>query len=502
MKTLALLTALLALPAVAGAQTPNYIALPNTYVPTDCASTPAGTVVVGRHGGQAFRWTPTTGPVDVGVASGTICVSRDGTVMAGDVGGTAAVWTTAAPTWTTIPNLGGNCSGTVMAVSGISGDGNTIVGLAYMGSCIAVGFRYDRSTGLTSEIGAALLGFTYKAVGVDYDGDTIVGFNQTPAVTRQGAIWTGATTPMSGTLIYIGNNARADAWSTNAAGTIVVGQGGYSSNLAWRWDSGLGVSTLPQPSFNPNICSARDLTDDGSIILGIVGTQLMGPIEPVVWSGGTAARLRDYLASLGTTNLPASIPGNGVAISHDGKVIVGNAVTVGWIVDHPVPGSSFCSNFTLGGDHTTPCPCGNAGLPQRGCAHSFSADGAELAAEGDLPSDTVQLRASGLPATSFTLFMQHDASGDTIFHDGVLCAAGNLVRLRGRNAGGAGQPGPGIALYPNSNFANDTQTLSQRGGVTVGSGALRFYGAWYRNASTTFCPPATANVSNGWMLTW
>ena len=45
-------------------------------------------------------------------------------------------------------------------------------------------------------------------------------------------------------------------------------------------------------------------------------------------------------------------------------------------------------------------------------------------------------------------------------------------------------------------------TLSQRGSVTIGSGAVRRYGAWYRNASTTFCPPATANVSNGWIITW
>jgi hypothetical protein len=28
-------------------------------------------------------------------------------------------------------------------------------------------------------------------------------------------------------------------------------------------------------------------------------------------------------------------------------------------------------------------------------------------------------------------------------------------------------------------------TLSQRGSVTVGSGARRYYAAWYRNASTT-----------------
>jgi len=499
MKALSILTPLIALSALAGAQAPVYIQLPAGYTPTDCARTPTGTIVVGRHGGQAFRWTPASGPVDIGTASGNIRVSRDGNVMAGDVGSTVGIWTTSNPTWTTVPNLGGNCSGTVMTTSGLSGDGNVIVGLAYMGSCIAVGFKYDHALGTTTDIGPALAGFSYRAMGVDFDGDTIVGWNQTPAASRNGAIWTGATPPMTGLLINIGGNARAEAYSSNDAGTIVVGQGGFASPNAWRWDFGVGPTALAHPSWNANNASAQDLTDDGSVIIGTVGTQLSGGVTPAVWDNGTPVQLMDYLVSLGTSGLPGTIPGNATAISHDGKTLVGSG---GWIVDYPVPGNAFCTNSTLGSDHTSACPCGNVGLPERGCAHSFSNDGAQLSAEGDIPSDAVALRAIGLPATSFTLFMQHDAIGDTVFHDGVLCAGGTLVRLRGRNAGGAGQPGPGMALYPNTNFANDTQTLSQRGGVTIGSGAVRYYAAWYRNASTTFCPPATANVSNGWTLTW
>jgi hypothetical protein len=160
-------------------------------------------------------------------------------------------------------------------------------------------------------------------------------------------------------------------------------------------------------------------------------------------------------------------------------------------------GSAFCASDGTFADHTTACPCGNTGATGNGCAHSFSVSGGNLTASGDSASDTVVLEASGLPVTSFTLFLQHDSPGDTVFHDGVLCASGALIRLRGRSASG------GAASFPNSNFANDsTITLSQRGGVTVGSGAQRFYSAWYRNASSTFCPPATANVTNGWQITW
>jgi len=165
-------------------------------------------------------------------------------------------------------------------------------------------------------------------------------------------------------------------------------------------------------------------------------------------------------------------------------------------------GFAICTNATLGGDHTTPCPCGNAGLAGRGCGHSFDAGGAELETKGNTALDDVTLHSRFTPTASFTLFLQHDAAGDQGFHDGVLCAGGNLIRLRGRNAGVPGQPGPGEALYPNPAFAQDTQTLSQRGGVVPGSGVTRYYSAWYRNASTSFCPPATANVTNGWRLAW
>jgi hypothetical protein len=177
----------------------------------------------------------------------------------------------------------------------------------------------------------------------------------------------------------------------------------------------------------------------------------------------------------------------------------------------PFPGNSICTNASLGTDHTTPCPCGNSGLAGNGCAHSFSADGGNLAASGVIADDNVGapgpnpviLTASNLPATAFTLFMQHDAVADVVFHDGVLCAGGTLIRLRGRAAGVSQFQAPGVAIFPNSAFPNDaTLTLSSRGGMVPGNGLTRRYAGWYRNASTSFCPPATANVSNGWEITW
>jgi hypothetical protein len=102
-----------------------------------------------------------------------------------------------------------------------------------------------------------------------------------------------------------------------------------------------------------------------------------------------------------------------------------------------------------------------------------------------------------MPSSSFGLFLQHSDPGDFVFHDGTLCAGGVLIRLRGRNAA------LGASRFPDAGWPQDaTLTLSQRGQVTPGSGTRRYYSVWYRNASTSFCPPATANVSNGWIADW
>jgi hypothetical protein len=190
-------------------------------------------------------------------------------------------------------------------------------------------------------------------------------------------------------------------------------------------------------------------------------------------------------------------PASGTVTLGQYKVVNDVLVTGIDVPSDPSAFASFCSNDTLGVDHTTTCPCGNNGAAGNGCAHSFDAGGANLAATGTAALDDVVLSSSSTPSASFTLFLQHAAIGDTIFHDGVLCAGGTLIRLRGRNAAG------GSATFPDSTFAQDvTLTLAQRGGVTPGSGARRYYSAWYRNASSSFCPPATANVTNGWVVDW
>ena len=250
----------------------------------------------------------------------------------------------------------------------------------------------------------------------------------------------------------------------------------YVSDTRVEWHA----TEVPLADMNPNVVRNPIRTDVlGHMTLLIppsASTQVALPTAPPAAHYG----LVHYLVS--DTSSPSP-----VAFTEDFVQFEVPVVAV-----HP-----FCAGDGLLVDHTTPCPCGNTGAVGNGCGHSFDPNGANLSGTGSTANDDVVLQSQFEPAASFTLFMQHDAADDRVFHDGTLCANGALIRLRGRIAV-AGQ-----AFFPNTNLAQDaTTTLSQRGAVAVGSGATRYYAAWFRNASTTFCPPATANVTNGGVIIW
>ncbi|MFO1011553.1 MAG: CHRD domain-containing protein [Planctomycetota bacterium] len=162
-------------------------------------------------------------------------------------------------------------------------------------------------------------------------------------------------------------------------------------------------------------------------------------------------------------------------------------------IDTATGPTAFCFGDGTLTDHTTPCPCGNVGAAGNGCANSVNANGGNLASTGTPALDDVVLNGSGMPASVSCIYLQGTALDDVVFGDGVRCTGGSLLRLRTRaNVGGA-------SAFPDS---TDTVTLSQRGGVTPGSGVTRYYQTYYRNSAAVFCPPETFNVTNGLVILW
>ncbi|MBK7876501.1 MAG: hypothetical protein IPJ77_12260 [Planctomycetes bacterium] len=171
---------------------------------------------------------------------------------------------------------------------------------------------------------------------------------------------------------------------------------------------------------------------------------------------------------------------------------VDNVVLTG-PVPPPPPGVRFCAGDGADPAVTVDCPCGNFGLAGNGCANSVNANGAALDLGGHVATDDVTLLGTGMPATASCIYLQGTQLELETFGDGVRCLGGTLLRMRTKsNVAGASQ-------FPDS---TDTVTLSQRGGVAVGSGATRYYQTYYRNSAAQFCPPETFNVTNGAVVVW
>jgi hypothetical protein len=155
---------------------------------------------------------------------------------------------------------------------------------------------------------------------------------------------------------------------------------------------------------------------------------------------------------------------------------------------------TFCAGSGLDPMVTTACPCGNFGGPDHGCANSVDSSGGRLDVSGRPVPDGIQLHGTSMPTHAACLYVQGDQSVETglVFGDGVRCIDGTLVRLRLKsNVNGA-------STYPDVG----EPSVSSRGGVTPGSGTLRWYQTFYRNPAAAFCPPATFNMTNGVEILW
>lgn len=155
------------------------------------------------------------------------------------------------------------------------------------------------------------------------------------------------------------------------------------------------------------------------------------------------------------------------------------------------------------GDGTgSPCPCGNSGLPGRGCDNSNPGmGGALLAGSGGalISADTLLLISSGERPTALSLFWQGDAeSAPGVFGDGLGCLGGHLERLYLHNALGGTVRGPQGSDLPVS-------VRSAALGDPITPGTIRVYHVFYRDPDPSFCPaPAgsTINTTNGLRVLW
>jgi autotransporter-associated beta strand protein/probable HAF family extracellular repeat protein len=238
---------------------------------------------------QAFRWTAATGSVTIGAGPGSSAtgVSSDGSVVVGGwngvyPGGSAFRWTAA----TGVVDLGtlgplgspgtpGLVPGYFSYAIGVSADGSVVVG-----SSDNQAFRWTANGGM---VGLGFLGggnYSY-ANGVSGNGAVVVGASALSGTTSLLAFrWTA-----TGGMANLGSLSGSNFSSANAAstdGSVIVG---YSGNLAFRWNAATGMQSIPDMLSADgvnlagwNLAEATGVSGDGTVIVGN-GTNPSGSVE-------------------------------------------------------------------------------------------------------------------------------------------------------------------------------------------------------------------------------
>ena len=161
-------------------------------------------------------------------------------------------------------------------------------------------------------------------------------------------------------------------------------------------------------------------------------------------------------------------------------------------------GDAQVAVFCEGDGSGTVCPCGNAGIGGRGCAHSVDPRGANLWLGGtpSISNDSVVFAAQWMPSSSSILIegTTRVAGGQgAVFGDGLRCVGGAVRRLGVHS--NTSPVGPGTSLWP----ANGELPISS--GAPLVAGSVRHYQVWFRNAAA-FCTPEAFNQTNGVSVTW
>jgi probable HAF family extracellular repeat protein len=306
----------------------------------------SGAVVSGgfNNGAGGFYWMPTTGVIFAGgvQAAG---VSRDGHTIVGwarDSQGIqqAGIWA-GGTQWRLLGSFAGSagpCDASLSTGTGVTSDGQTVVGFAWNGCAWAHAFRWQASTGMV-DLGSTVPGKSSRALGVSADG-TVVGGDQTTAEGfNQGARWaSGRQDLMTGPQGPAGSATAANRDGSIVVGRVCVPAGGRvdANQSAWIWKAQGGLTCLSPPRLlvspgPPIIIEAAATSDDGQVIGGSQSVGGSADSNAILWIGGQPTYLKEFLQANGLPNAFRTWINTGTisGISPDGRVLVGWGAAVG-----------------------------------------------------------------------------------------------------------------------------------------------------------------------------
>jgi len=250
-----------------------------------------GSVVAGNTVGayEPFRWTLATGLVNLGHGSvpvlsrggGTPGISADGTRVASTIISddstvvTAGLWTLGQGWQQLAPPLppgGGEVDESIADVDGMSGDGNTVVGLFWRPGGRAHAYRWTQAEGMV-DLGSS--GRASKAHDASFNGSVIAGWDESPTYGyRRAAAW------RNGVLTVLGpDTTTGEGLTVTNDGLWVAGREtnpvtGFVDCARWHWNGSAWGPTQYLGHVDGNSGGAngktiaRGITSDGKFIVG------------------------------------------------------------------------------------------------------------------------------------------------------------------------------------------------------------------------------------------
>jgi len=263
--------------------------------------------------------------------------------------GEAAIYDVNTATWTNLGGIGNSLDLSTSSGWGISGDGQTLVGLGWAGEFTGHAIRWNQGTGMV-DMGSTSPGQSSRANTTNFDG-TVVGGWQDNDNGRQGAVWVNGVQE----LIFDGDGfGVSEVWDISDDGQWVTGitYGAQTYRYNTVTDTFEYIDPVAGDFFLPTSLGLG-ITADGSTIIG--ATRDFGP--PIfgtgwIWQEGVGTvKLADYFTSIGVTYEEGFLFSAPSAISDDGLFIAGYGFSptegvVGWVVQIPTPASAMLLGLT------------------------------------------------------------------------------------------------------------------------------------------------------------
>ncbi len=299
-------------------------------------------------GGAFYAFNFSQGLVNIGGShdGSSASISTDGNFIGGSAanpanGGLveAGRYDRSIGTWSFLGSLGSSSGGSASSHWGSNSSGSISVGHGWVDSGTAHAVQF--SAGTVTDLGSTVPGLTSRANAVNDDGSVVVGWQDQASGIRAAAMWIDG---IQSILDDGSGGVLAEAGAVTPDGQWIAGSAGNGSLEAWRYN--VETETLDRLGLLAPLggfLSATGITDDGRTIVGFErpppGIPSLG--TGAIWLEGQGIfNLTDYVAGLGIALPSGVVLTTPLAISGNGRHIVGHASNGrGFLVTIPEPAS-------------------------------------------------------------------------------------------------------------------------------------------------------------------